>query len=250
MKVSKNQIQNVSFSQKKEENVKLQQTDVTVQGGEEKMAKSLDCLASQVPVVKKDSFTKQKAELEERLKVLNSTTACNRFDGDDERFGTEGIKDILDSVDTLEKLDIVNEQLDILEDTKNPESHNVWAGTILALIDPEFAAEVELAKEEFSNVCEPTIDPVPYNEPITRNPFEKAQDKLIVRIYDIAFDENRMPVNDEDLEKLIELADTEEKIAYVNSKLDTLDTDVVFKDSPLWASAISEWLVQEFENKD
>ena len=59
-----------------------------------------------------------------------------------------------------------------------------------------------------------------------------------------------MPVNDEDLEKLIELADTEEKIAYVNSKLDTLDTDVVFKDSPLWASAISEWLVQEFENKD
>ena len=83
-----------------------------------------------------------------------------------------------------------------------------------------------------------------------QNPFEKAQDKLITRIYYLACDENRMPVNDEDLEMLVELADTEEKIAYVNSKLDKLDTDPVLKDSPLWASAISEWLVQEFENKD
>ena len=80
--------------------------------------------------------------------------------------------------------------------------------------------------------------------------YREAYKQLAQRVHDIALDENRMPVNDEDLEKLIELADTEEKIAYVNGKLDKLDTDVVLKDSPHWASTIEEWLKQDFKTED
>lgn len=255
MKVSKNQIQNVSFSQKKEE-VKPQQAELSVQDGEGKMAKSLDCLASQVPVVKKDSFAKQKSDLAERLEVLNTSTALHReyHEKDDERFGSDGIKTILDAVDSVEKLNIVNEQLDILEDTENPKSKNIWTSTIMVLIDPKYAEEMEQVKEEIPELFAPimpeqTID-LNVGKIVQSESYREAYKQLAQRVHDIALDENRMPVNDEDLEKLIELADTEEKIAYVNGKLDKLDTDVVLKDSPHWASTIAEWLKQDFKTED
>lgn len=247
MKVSKNQIQNVSFSSNKEE-IKPKKEEKPVQDGEERMVKALDCLASQVTVVK--SFAKQKSDLAERLKVLNTSTALHReyLEKDDERFGSDGIKSILDAVDSVEKIDIVNGQLDILEDTENPQSHNVWAGTILALIDPKFEEEVENMKEEFPEVFAPTMEPIPFNS-ITheQDSYKQARAELIDRVFKIAFDETRMPVNDEDIDKLLSLADTKEKIDYINSKLDKLDTDEILKGSPHWAYAISEWLKQDFK---
>ena len=151
MKVSKNQIQNVSFSQKEDKEVKqAPKGQEPTQGSEEKIAKSLECLANQVPIVKKDSLTQQKAELEERLKMLNTLTALHRFEGDDERFGEEGIKSILNAIDTVDKVKIVNEQLNILGDAANPERDNIWAVTILELIDPEFAEEMKKEREQIT----------------------------------------------------------------------------------------------------
>lgn len=252
MKVSKNQIQNISFSQKKE-GIKPQQAEPSVQDGEEKMAKSLDCLAGQVPVVKKDSFAKQKADLEERLNVLNKSTALHReyLEKDDERFGKDGIKSILDAVDTVEKINIVNEQLDILEDTENPESNNVWAGTILALIDPEFAKEVEEFKAEFPEVFEPTMDISPINNsPSEEDPLQQAHDELTSRVWSIALDESRDPVNNEDIDKLLALADTQEKIDYINSKLDEVESDEFLQKYPHWPSLLSQWLNEKFNEND
>lgn len=269
MKVSKNQIQNVSFSQKKEE-VKPQQAEL--QDGEEKMAKSLDCLASQVPVVKKDSFAKQKADLEERLNVLNKSTALHReyFPKDDERFGSDGIKSILDAVDTVEKINIVNKVLDILEDTENPQRGNIWTGSILKLIDSKFGGDLEDLAQTTSNlpmpnileptttptiepiadiIIEPTTDVSPINNsPSEEDPLQQAHDELTSKVWSIALDESRYPVNNEDIDKLLALADSEEKIAYVNAKLDELDTYPVLQKSPHWAYTIAEWLKQNFED--
>ncbi len=248
------------------------------------MAKSLDCLASQVPVVKKDSFAKQKVDLEERLNVLNKSTALHReyFPKDDERFGKDGIKNILDAVDTVEKINIVNKVLDILEDTENPQRGNIWTGSILKLIDSKFGGDLEHLAQTTSNLpmpnileptTTPTIEPIAdiIIEPTTDEPttieltidfptdllaepseqspsYKEAYSQLVQRVFNTAADESRMPINNEDIDSLLALADSEEKIAYVNAKLDELDTDPVLQKSPHWAYAIAEWLKQEFED--
>ena len=265
MKVSKNQIQNVSFSSSKEE-VRPQQNQPSIQGGEEEMENSLKCLAAQVPVVPKNSFVKQKANLAERLKILNTTTALHReyCSKDDERFGKDGIKSILDAVDTIEKLNIVNEQLDILEDNENPKSNNVWTGTILALINPK--SEKEEIFEQTSikpTTIEPTtIEPTTIVPTISLSPVEaepmvpegltedqakvlKLEEKLM-RIYS----DNTLPVaNWEAICDIMKLAINDpSKVSFINSLLDEVEKETPERKRIMsfWAKNIAEQTVIEF----
>lgn len=248
MRVSKNQIQNVSFSSSKEE-VKPQQNQPSIQGGEEEMENSLKCLAAQVPVVPKDSFVKQKANLAERLNRLNTTTALHReyCSKDDERFGKDGIKSILDAVDTIEKLNIVNEQLDILEDNENPKSNNVWTGTILALINPK--SEKEEIFEPTS--IEPTMSPVEA-EPMVPEELTEDQAKVLkleeklMRIYS----DNTLPVaNWEDIRDIMRLAINDpSKVSFINSLLDKVEKATPDQKWHMdsWAQNVAEETVIEF----
>lgn len=260
MKVSKNQIQNVSFSSSKEE-VRPQQNQPSIQGGEEEMEKSLKCLAAQVPVVPKDSFVKQKANLAERLKILNTTTALHReyCSKDDERFGKDGIKSILDAVDTIEKLNIVNEQLDILEDNENPKSNNVWTGTILALINPKYEKE-EIFEQ--TSIKPTTIEPTTIVPTISLSPVEaepmvpeglsKDQAKVLKlesKLRSLCND-NTLPVaNYEDIVDIMRLAINDpSKVSFINSLLDKVEKATPDQKWLMnsWAQNVAEETVIEF----
>lgn len=71
-------------------------------------------------------LTEGRVRLEARLNDLNTKAAKNRFEGDDERFGNDGIASILEYANSIDNIESINQMLDRLEN-----GEDIWTFDIV-----------------------------------------------------------------------------------------------------------------------
>lgn len=98
-----------------------------------KIIEHMDAVATtnRAKIAVSDLSTARK-QLQERLSKLDTETALHRFEGEDHRFGKDGISTIMECATSKDNIALINAKLDELEQGKS-----IWAYDITSIFPPE-----------------------------------------------------------------------------------------------------------------
>ena len=133
MKVYNNSINSLNIQSKPEKSKTQLVKSSSIQNGDLKSMRLLECISSQMMPSVVSFSSKQETPfeaLQNRLQKLNLTTAPNYDKRTSERFGKEGIDSILELATTPEQIAIVNQKLDELE-----KGASIWTYDIVSCLE-------------------------------------------------------------------------------------------------------------------